>query len=1279
MLEWAGSKITDGTDQQGRISAALQPGYFNVDELVFEQLLAMGAEFAAQLNFYTLKNENDGNWAEMFSADEAVIMAMILSTDMKRMESGFLNLYSGGLEPLVGYVLQWAGRINFWLNKLEHINHPAGVALRQKLGAIVEEKLAHALHNVAEISSRLEKTERFAEVVDYSSFVDVWGIKQSNNNFLFPRASIVDRGSDDEIARQLRSAFYVFFNAISYLKTITPVYLQESLASQQHDPATGLFMVFLKLYEKARQTINRFSQRHLDFYYQQMLQAKPRQALAESINLLLEFQPGSPNSLIEKGRKFSAGKDAQLNDIIYCADTELWLSDARVESLYSLYLQHDELVAPESELGYATRIKVNQPPLLEVDEPVSTAWPLFGEEKQAVDNRHVSDAEIGFSIASPLLLLKEGQRRIELEISLEDMIKVDADTMTAMLCCSDNGAAFTKLFGRLFSRYLLSHPGWLSADNKKKIITAAEALLSRSSANEINKLIKQDWRGLFYQLLKDSFCIKLTTQTGWFEVQDYMIMPHGGSKNGNASGSTSGLKICFSLGSEIESVVPYSTELHGGRLDTQQPLLQCCVNSQANFFSYSLFTDFVVRTMAIDVEVKGIKNLLAYNNHGQLDPSKPFTPFGPLPSNNSYFIFGNYELAKKKLVALNLNLGWGELPTISGGFTEHYRAYETDYDNDSFKVAFATLADGNWQPVETGAEDNVSLFDTQQQTGQPMPERVLKVNVLEYAKPVSSAISEAEYGYDLGSRNGFFKIGLSEPGSAFGHAEYSALLPRVLAENARRKKPAPTPNPPYTPILNAVSLDYRASSKISVALNKPADQSATAERVFHHHPFGIETVYPGSGDKPPCLLPQYDYQGNLFIALSAKQLSGAVTLFFHLSDDHAQEVAVETPQIRWFYLAADKWKSLPAARVLADTTKGFLASGLITLDIPADIDRGNQLMPGDYYWLRVSAEQGLKGFCKCYSVHTNGLQVTRKDSAKGVSPQLIAVPAKWQAMSAITGLGKIHQIGRSFGGRAGENDTEFKTRLSERLRHKNRASMPGDYERMILEHFPTVAKVKCFANMVSSHSAPAPGHVLIVVVPKVEDDSVSPSARAMISSMELSRIRSFVQRHSSAFIKLEVRNPAYEQVQVRCTVKFSSGMSDAAWVKRLDQDIAAYLSPWKRVGYQARFGWSIRQKDIESFIRELDYVNFITNFSMLHITVDGEHNYRLDDTAQQQQSSEMQIRPRFPWSLVLPAKHHFIETMPTAHSIKAAVTGIDELEIGSTFIISGNSEYGEEE
>jgi hypothetical protein len=175
-----------------------------------------------------------------------------------------------------------------------------------------------------------------------------------------------------------------------------------------------------------------------------------------------------------------------------------------------------------------------------------------------------------------------------------------------------------------------------------------------------------------------------------------------------------------------------------------------------------------------------------------------------------------------------------------------------------------------------------------------------------------------------------------------------------------------------------------------------------------------------------------------------------------------------------------------------------------------------------------------------------------------------------------------------------------------------------------------------------------------------------------------------VQRLSSPLATSEVRNPAYEQVQVRCSVKFRSDSMGGHNINRLDKAIADYLCPWERIGYKARFGWSIRQKDVESYIRGLEYVEYVTDFSMLHITEDGRGGYHLFDSARENSSNakrnsgesnrEALIRCRYPWSLAIPAKHQFIEIIDTSSPIAAAVTGVNELEIGGTFIISGNSD-----
>ena len=282
-------------------------------------------------------------------------------------------------------------------------------------------------------------------------------------------------------------------------------------------------------------------------------------------------------------------------------------------------------------------------------------------------------------------------------------------------------------------------------------------------------------------------------------------------------------------------------------------------------------------------------------------------------------------------------------------------------------------------------------------------------------------------------------------------------------------------------------------------------------------------------------------------------------------------------------------------------------------------------------------------------------------------------------MVTIPGVDRMWQTGKVIPGRLAETEDELIIRLSERLRHKNRAVSPWDYERLILEHFPHVAKVKCFAHMqsgVDSNREPRPGSVLIVVVPHWQTGVTGYCDELMLSAVELRRMRGFLQEHASPFVNIEVRNPVYEWVQVRCTVKFNGGFQAGFFVNRLNRDISSFICPWQAGGYHARFGWRIRKKDIESYLQELDYVEFITNFSMLHITQDEEGHYGLGDTAKHKTNPEVQVEPRFPWSLALPANHHFIETTPSAKLIEPEVTGIDELEIGTNFIITGGSGNG---
>jgi len=543
---------------------------------------------------------------------------------------------------------------------------------------------------------------------------------------------------------------------------------------------------------------------------------------------------------------------------------------------------------------------------------------------------------------------------------------------------------------------------------------------------------------------------------------------------------------------------------------------------------------------------------------------------------------------------------------------------------------------------------------------------------------------DTELTYSTLSKNGFFRFTLSEPGYAFGHKEFPARLTQVLTENAQLKRPElfrPVPNPPYTPVINSISIDYKAVSTIDVEQITISNESFFKERVFHIHPFGQEALSLGRV-RGIDALPQYNAAGNLFIGLSGTAVSGLLTLFFHLRDDCAPEAGETSAGIEWHYLASNRWIPFGISDVIADTTNGFLSSGIVTLNIPDGINRENTLIPGNLFWLRVSATKRPEVLCSLYSVYAQALKVNwqaQENSVSRLQRRLAAGTIK-EARISIPGIGKIDQIIDSFGGSLPESAQKARTRISERLNHKNRASSPWDYERLILERFPDLFKVKCFTNMVVD-PAPAnrldpgtilkPGHILIVVIP---DPKEHPSAhlKPTVNGLVLRDIKEFVQGCASPFVNIEVRNPTYEQIQIRCTVKFREGEGSGFYLTALDQAISDYISPWiTGEGYYPQFGWSIRRHDIELYIRGLDYVEMVTDFSMLHIADDGQGYFHLFDT-QRGPATSTEILPFQPWSIAVPARRHFIETTEGMESIDPEITGINELEIGSTFIITGD-------
>ena len=163
------------------------------------------------------------------------------------------------------------------------VQHQSGMLLRQKIEALVTEKLAIELRTVCRVTEHLARRKPSNTQINLPQFKfsRAWGITQADWQFVSSEQTH-DEPAGEQSSKQLHTAFYALHNAIAYLKTQVPAYLQDSLTSQQHAPATGLFMVFLRLYGKAQQKINQFTQRHLDFLLSSGARSQAKRAAARA-------------------------------------------------------------------------------------------------------------------------------------------------------------------------------------------------------------------------------------------------------------------------------------------------------------------------------------------------------------------------------------------------------------------------------------------------------------------------------------------------------------------------------------------------------------------------------------------------------------------------------------------------------------------------------------------------------------------------------------------------------------------------------------------------------------------------------------------------------------------------------------------------------------------------------------------------------------------------------------------------------------------------------------
>jgi hypothetical protein len=1156
--------VREGMSQPQRMLAALDPASAPVNERTPAHGMVFAQAYARYLRYDAGTGQPPSTWEtweKFFADDVSVQLALAAVQDVEQYKTrnteafGFLNNLdhqndAPALKRQLSFLFGAVGTLATRLDTLQ-ATLPTNIALKGLLLNLIQRQLATGLgrliayHKGAAALNLLDETATPAEITILGGpLVSFQQVRSSGLSRAWLPAGAADwatyeaglagdqavYGTGSNFERINRLATHNLFTTVfdQFLKVYARVAaegrkaLEASLTDWDgHEPHYALFLAFLRLREYARQETNTLTQRHLDFYYRDILRLREKPAEPSHAHLLLELARHVEAHLLQKGELFKAGKDALGRDAFFASDQILVANSARVAALKTVYRHGSEPPGNGWVDGTDPKGRFYAAPVANSEdgrgaELSSTpgSWHPF-HHKVYVDGKLVKinmpTAEVGFAVASHYLWLAEGARTITLDFA----------------------------------------------------------------AN-----------GKFPDLADDVVC-EMTAAAGWFEKSATKFKTEAGY-----------LRLTLELTGADPAVVAYNPKTHGYTFATDLPLLLVKLRQQSAPYRYSQLQQAIPHAITLQVEVNGLRTLAVSNDFGPVDTSKPFQPFGALPVAGSALTIGSAEVFQKTLTKASIDVTWQSPPA----------PYKT-----TPAVVTDLLVEGRWKTAGTTTNLQQSHFAIA--SG-------LNKTVVDQPNPLPTQA------YNTASRSGFVRLRLTDD---FGQAAYqAALLAFVSKEPTDKTTPNPGP-PPAGPFITTLALNYTAQQ--TIPLNS-ADAGAFEQRLarfFHLTPFGQAEQHPflkiGAPDPALHLLPQFKHlntadpklpaqqpvphEAEFYVGISALAPPQNLALLFQVADGTADpRTQKPVPHLHWSYLRRNEWVEF-SRDAIDDTTGELTRSGIVTLAIPRDATADNTLLPGGLHWLRVAVAEKSEAVCQLLRVAAQAVRVTFAD--RGNDPAFPAQPTPAGTIAKlaqpVAAIKKVEQPFDSFGGRGAEEPDAFYTRVSERLRHKDRAVAFWDYEHLVLEAFPQLYQVKCLNHTHYESSADgagiyrelAPGHVTLVTIPSQQLRNPRTPLQPYTSLGLLQEIAGFLQPRLSCFVKLHVRNPEFEEISASFRVRLRDGFDETFSVTQLQQAITRFLSPWAFAsGTGPSFGGKIYKSVLINFVEDQPSVDYVTDFQLFH-------------------------------------------------------------------------------
>ncbi|SMO64011.1 Baseplate J-like protein [Saccharicrinis carchari] len=934
-------------------------------------------------------------------------------------------------------------------------------------------------------------------------------------------------------------------------------------------PHLALYVCFIQLLQITKRRFNQLTLRHLDFYYKQVLKIQKLPPSPDSVHILFELAKNAVSEKISDETELDAGKDADGDKLIYRTSEELIANKTQVAQLKSVYNDHDSAKLKAADVADSYDGKGDDFP----DDEVKW-WP-FGYYKKEVegiknDYPELPDAQIGFALSGEILELKEGVRNV----------MITADFTTAP------DASYTSV----------------QLNNNLEIYCSGEK--------------------------------------GWLGPFPVLNMP--GFTSGLNAG-TKKLQFAFQIPKDEEPVVKYDATVHPQSYGTDFPVCRIRFKTE-NSEAHALYRNIVEKelaTLQVNVDVRQIKGISLYNDIGTINADKPFYPFGTQPVKKSKFYMDYPELFKKNWNDLKVDIEWKNTPD---SFKQWYLAYRSSfitqispygYLDGIFDLAInleaqkkmaidkeAELAQNTLKIIQNPTETDLIV------EGDDHFAAAVEINNKEDWDTVSGLdtitlfekdgdIFETSFTVNRAAtweedKNGPVRLSLNQ---TFLHE----MFPRIYAlAMSSDNDSVLIPNEPYTPFIEEISLDYKASAQIKVS---GAKYDFNAFSLFHEHPFGqseenldlkTQNGLLDEGEDPVLnLVPTYCKGGELYIGLQDALPKQTISLLIQVlegSENPEADSFVGKQKVEWHVLRNNEWMELDTHYMITNEIDNFLKSGIVKFSIPKEANNNNTLLPTGYVWVKAKIHKSYDAVSKVIGIHAQAVEAQFENDNNNLQHLENGLPAQTisKLINRIPKVKSLSQPYSSFDGKPEESNADYYTRVSERLRHKNRAICVWDYEHLVLQNFPEIHKVKCLSHtstLITGNKRVtkylAPGSVVVVVIPDIVNKNVFDIYQPRVSKATLNKIRDFLKKLVSPLIQIEVINTEYEELTVELKVKFYKGYDEVYYKTVLEQDLTKLLSPWAfDAASTLQFGITLHKSVVINYAEKLEYVDFVTDVKL---------------------------------------------------------------------------------